>query len=170
MFRRCSNGKLVCLRQIRNLKPSRYSPLVPFFIKCLAFSIGLSLVVLSSALAQYNTGDSQFNIMLAKIDEDASANFTYWKKDMSSRTGVSESKITTWSVEFGFKGGDIYLVIEISKITKRPVDEVAKIYRANRAKGWGAIARELGIKPGSPEFHALKKGAGGQAAHAPRLY
>src|SRR5690606_39330228 len=71
MFRRCSNGKLVCLRQIRNLKPSRYSPLVPFFIKCLAFSIGLSLVVLSSALAQYNTGDSQFNIILAMIYEDA---------------------------------------------------------------------------------------------------
>lgn len=135
-------------------------------MKHVAFAIGLSIMVVSGAFAQYNTGDTQLNIMLAKIDEDASANFTIWKKDMSSRTGVSESKITTWSVEFGFKGGDIYLVIEISKITKRPIDEVAKIYRANRAKGWGAIAKELGIKPGSPEFHALKKGAGGQAAHA----
>src|SRR5690606_7045916 len=107
----------------------------PIFMKRVAFAIGLSIMVVSGAFAQYNTGDTQLNIMLAKIDEDASANFTIWKKDMSSRTGVSESKITTWSVEFGFKGGDIYLVIEISKITKRPIDEVAKIYRANRAKG-----------------------------------
>lgn len=132
----------------------------------IAFAIGLSVMAFSSALAQYNTGDSQLNVMLAKIDDDASSNFTFFKRDISSRSGISESKITTWSVEFGFRGGEIYLVIEISKITRRPVDEVAKVYRQNRTKGWGAIAKELGIKPGSPEFHALKKGAGGQAAHA----
>jgi hypothetical protein len=137
-------------------------------MKHVALTIGLIIMAFSSALAQYNTGDSQLNAMLAKIDGDAKSNFEWWKKDMSSRSGVSESKITNWSVEFGFKGGDIYLVIEISKITRRPVDEVAIVYRNNRAKGWGAIAKELGIKPGSPEFHALKKGAGGQAAHAPQ--
>ena len=135
-------------------------------MKHVVFAIWLSVIAFSSAHAQYNTGDSELNVMLAKIDGDAKADFAFWKKDMSARTSVSESKITTWSVEFGFKGGDIYLVIEISKITHRPVDEVAKVYRDNRSKGWGAIAKELGIKPGSPEFHALKKGAGGQAARA----
>lgn len=134
-------------------------------MKHIAFALALSTVAFSSALAQYNTGDSQLNIMLAKIDDDARADFSFWKRDMSTSSGVPESKITKWSVEFGFKGGDIYLVIEISKITHRSVDEVAKVYRDNRSKGWGVIAKELGIKPGSPEFHALKKGAGGQAAH-----
>ena len=37
-------------------------------------------------------------------------------------------------------------------------DQVFKIYNANKGKGWGVIAKELGIKPGSPEFHALKQG------------
>lgn len=135
-------------------------------MKHVALAIGLSVMVISGALAQYNTGDTQLNAMLVKIDGDASADFAFWKRDISTRYNVSESKVTTWSVEFGFKGGDIYLVVEISKITRRPVDEVARIYRTNRTKGWGAIAKELGIKPGSPEFHALKKGAGGQAGHA----
>lgn len=30
---------------------------------------------------------------------------------------------------------------------------------AIRAKGWGALAKELGIKPGSKEFKALKDGS-----------
>jgi hypothetical protein len=31
-------------------------------------------------------------------------------------------------------------------------------YQASKGKGWGVIAKELGIKPGSPAFHALKEG------------
>jgi hypothetical protein len=30
--------------------------------------------------------------------------------------------------------------------------------RATAAKGGGVIAKQLGIRPGSPEFHALKRG------------
>jgi hypothetical protein len=40
-------------------------------------------------------------------------------------------------------------------------------YKRNKGKGWGVIAQRLGIKPGSAEFHRLKKGdfelAGGKA-------
>jgi hypothetical protein len=32
-------------------------------------------------------------------------------------------------------------------------------YQRSHGKGWGVIAKELGIKRGSPEFHALKRGA-----------
>ena len=38
------------------------------------------------------------------------------------------------------------------------VELVLADYNKHRAKGWGAIARDLGIKPGSKEFHALKEG------------
>jgi len=31
-------------------------------------------------------------------------------------------------------------------------------YRADKGKGWGVLAKSLGIKPGSKEFHALKRG------------
>ena len=36
------------------------------------------------------------------------------------------------------------------------IDDVIISYKKNKEKGWGVIAKEMGIKPGSPEFHALK--------------
>jgi hypothetical protein len=36
---------------------------------------------------------------------------------------------------------------------------VLGLYKKNRGAGWGAVARSLGIKPGSPQFKALKTGA-----------
>jgi hypothetical protein len=55
------------------------------------------------------------------------------------------------------------LILELAKILKKPVDDVFTVYKSNRGKGWGAISKELGIKPGSPEFHALKNSAGNKA-------
>ena len=34
---------------------------------------------------------------------------------------------------------------------------MVEVYKSNKSKGWGAIAKEMGIKPGSAEFHAMKK-------------
>jgi hypothetical protein len=35
---------------------------------------------------------------------------------------------------------------------------VLKEYKTSKGKGWGVIAKSLGIKPGSAEFQALKNG------------
>jgi len=35
---------------------------------------------------------------------------------------------------------------------------VLKQYKTSKGKGWGVVAQSLGIKPGSAEFQALKKG------------
>ena len=53
---------------------------------------------------------------------------------------------------------DAYMIFRLSELSRRPVAEVMTVYRANRKKGWGVMARGLGIKPGSREFHALKRG------------
>jgi hypothetical protein len=34
---------------------------------------------------------------------------------------------------------------------------VLEKYEAGKGRGWGALAKSLGIKPGSSEFHALKR-------------
>jgi len=34
---------------------------------------------------------------------------------------------------------------------------VVKEYDVNKDKGWGVMAKNLGIKPGSDAFHSLKK-------------
>lgn len=53
---------------------------------------------------------------------------------------------------------DAYMIFRLSELSHRPVSEVMTVYRANRKKGWGVMAKGLGIKPGSREFHALKRG------------
>ena len=49
------------------------------------------------------------------------------------------------------------LAAQLSLSIGKPFNEVVKTYSANKSKGWGAIAKEMGIKPGSAEFHAMKK-------------
>ena len=39
-----------------------------------------------------------------------------------------------------------------------PVERVIAQYRTHKGQGWGALAKSLGIKPGSADFKALKAG------------
>lgn len=71
------------------------------------------------------------------------------------RIGDVEVKAVIGNVD---RPSDAYMIFSLSELSHRPVDEVIKVYQANRKKGWGVIAQSLGIKPGSREFHALKKG------------
>ena len=54
---------------------------------------------------------------------------------------------------------DVYMVVEIAGIQKITVEKVVESYKKNKGKGWGVIAKELGIKPGSKEFKELKERA-----------
>lgn len=52
--------------------------------------------------------------------------------------------------------GDVFMTLQTAQVINKPVDEVKDAYMRAKDKGWGQIAKDLGIKPGSAEFHALK--------------
>lgn len=54
---------------------------------------------------------------------------------------------------------DAYMVLRLGEMSGKNADYVMKQYKAGKGRGWGALAKSLGIKPGSPEFHALKRGS-----------
>ena len=54
--------------------------------------------------------------------------------------------------------GDVYFACSIASALGRPCRYVADTWERDHALGWGEVAKNLGIKPGSPEFHRLKKG------------
>lgn len=56
------------------------------------------------------------------------------------------------------KPADAYMVCRLAEMSGKPIDYVMKEYKTGKTKGWGVIAKNLGIKPGSKEFHALKQG------------
>ena len=121
-----------------------------YFISAMLF------FTITSVAAQYNTGSDDLNRSLVRIDADASVNFGGFRADISGSYDISENKIDYLAVKVGMTAGDIYMALEIGKITHKSIDHVVEVYQASQGKGWGVIAKELGIKPGSPEFHALK--------------
>lgn len=53
---------------------------------------------------------------------------------------------------------DAYIIMRLGEMSNLPPEKVLDKYKSNRGKGWGILAKSLGIKPGSKEFHALKQG------------
>ncbi|MFZ5658144.1 MAG: hypothetical protein ACOY37_14035, partial [Pseudomonadota bacterium] len=58
----------------------------------------------------------------------------------------------------GWTPGDVYFACGLASTLGRPCRYVADEYERDRGAGWGALAQRLGIKPGSAEFHRLKRG------------
>jgi hypothetical protein len=53
----------------------------------------------------------------------------------------------------------------LSRKTNRRLGNLAAGYKQNQGKGWGVMAMNMGIRPGSPEFKELKTGARGSVGH-----
>lgn len=58
----------------------------------------------------------------------------------------------------GWTPGDVYFACSLAAVSGRPCRQVAEAYERDPGAGWGALAQRLGIRPGSPEFHRLKRG------------
>ena len=56
------------------------------------------------------------------------------------------------------KPSDVYMCLRIGEVAKQPIDRVVEEHQKHKGQGWGVIAKNLGIKPGSEEFHARKAG------------
>ena len=103
------------------------------------------------------TGDKEFDISLAKFNTEASLNIKSFNAEMTTNYKVTEKKLDLLRVKANMQPADIYMALEVSKISKKPMKEVVSSFQKNKGKGWGYIAKGLGVKPGSKEFKALKK-------------
>jgi hypothetical protein len=52
---------------------------------------------------------------------------------------------------------DAYILLRLGEMSNQPIDHVIEKYKIVKGSGWGVIAKSLGIKPGSKDFHALKQ-------------
>lgn len=104
----------------------------------------------------YKTGDADLDKDLGEINLSANTDFSAFRADLSATFGVT-SKNLDYMVSIHMEPAEMYLALEIAAAINQPVEVVVDAYEKNRDKGWGYIAQELGIKPGSAEFHALKE-------------
>jgi hypothetical protein len=78
--------------------------------------------------------------------------------EMARYHGAPRDLVADLLVERHWAPGDVYMACGIATILDRPCREVVGEWDRDHGEGWGAVAKRLGIKPGSAEFHRLKKG------------
>jgi hypothetical protein len=113
------------------------------------FVVSIVLLLVSTAVGAGDFGwIKDFNI---KAEADPSG----FRARLEARfkIGDAEIKIVLSNVE---KPADAYLVLRLGEMSKQPIENVIEKYKAVKGKGWGTLAKSLGINPGSKEFHALK--------------
>ena len=79
------------------------------------------------------------------------------KARLEARFKIGELKIKA-VLEKADGPADAYALLRLGEMSKQPMEKVMERYHANKGKGWGVLAKSLGIKPGSKAFHALKQG------------
>lgn len=123
------------------------------------------LTVFASSISfgqfEFKTGDSGLDTELNLINTEAKNDLGAFKANITLDYGIIGEKVDEL-LEI-MMPGEVELLGRIKDLLGISVDTVVDSYQANKDKGWGAIAKDLGIKPGSAEFHALKgKSKGGK--------
>ncbi len=104
-----------------------------------------------------NTGDKELDLSLGELNINAKGDMDNFVKSLSVSYGVKQEQVEKLVHIENIPPADVYMVIKVSKVSGNPINLVLHEYKAGKGKGWGVIAKRLGIKPGSEAFHALKK-------------
>ena len=102
-----------------------------------------------------NTGDVDMDVFLQNINNDAKTDVTTFKNMVANKFNIAKKDVEKLLIDM--LPGDVYMAAQVANATGKSLTEVSSTYKKNKGKGWGVIAKEMGIKPGSAEFHALKK-------------
>ena len=112
------------------------------------------------------------SMMVLLISSVGAASDFSWMKDLNIRAEADPSGFRA-QLEARFQIGDMqinallsnveepadaYMVLRLGEMSGRSPQYVLNKYKSERRKSWGVLAKSLGIKPGSREFHALKRG------------
>jgi hypothetical protein len=114
------------------------------------FVILMELFLVSSVAS---AGDFDW---IRNFDIQAEADPSGFRARLEARFQVGDVEIKTvlGNVE---KPADAYMLLRLGEMSNQPIHHVIEKYKTERGKGWGALAKSLGIKPGSRDFHALKQ-------------
>ncbi len=146
---------------------TKVSPMSRILLLCLL--IFVSAVHAEDYAIGFNprTGDAWFDARLGDINVAASGNLDGFIDDVVVSTRAPRVWVETLVVERHYPPADVYMLAQSAYRGGVPFDDALKVYEQHRSEGWGAMAKRLGIKPGSAEFHAMKQGSSRHLRAAP---
>lgn len=124
---------------------------------CRKLWMALTIVLLGASLAY-----ADLDLYLSDLNVSARADFGDFRAQVGAHFGVSDRDLDL-VFQAVAEPGDAVICLWLGQRSHQPYDVVVREYRARKGEGWGALAQSLGIKPGSPEFKALKRGELGWA-------
>lgn len=113
-------------------------------------SVAVMLLATTAAVA----GDFEW---LKELNIRAEKNLSGYSAELATRFKIGETEVKAVIGKVD-RPADAYMVLRLGEMTKQPTSQVLETYQAEKGQGWGKLAKSLGIKPGSREFHALKRG------------
>jgi hypothetical protein len=118
----------------------------------------LGLVALALALwCGQGIAGGGLDSFLNSVNVQARADLSGFSAKVSAQFGVPVPQVEAVLHTVGAPA-DAFMVFQLGQMAHKQPEVVLQSYQVHRGKGWGVIAKELGIKPGSKEFHALKNG------------
>jgi len=120
--------------------------------KMFFMSLGVLLVLASAAVVLAGDFDWMRNFNIR-----AEADLSEFKARLAARFKIAGVQVEAVLGNCETPA-DAYAVCALGQMAGKPPEYVAEKYKSGKDKGWGALAKSLGIKPGSKEFHALKNG------------
>jgi hypothetical protein len=121
--------------------------------------------LLWSQSLSFGLGDPVFEASLNDIGASAKVDMAGFTAELSLTWGVPAAQVQQ-AMGQGLLAAEVYLASGLAKISGKPLSVVIDSYKKNKVKGWGALAKELGIKPGSKEFKLLKDKAAASSEKA----
>jgi len=112
------------------------------------------MLVLFSGLAVAAGGLEGF---LDNLNVEAGADMHGYSVKLSTQFGVPLPQVQAVIQKVSVPA-DAFMCFQLGYMSGKPYNTVVQTYQSHKGQGWGVIAKRLGIKPGSPEFHALKNG------------
>lgn len=113
--------------------------------------------LLFSGLLPHAASADDLSDLAVRINTSFGVDLGPFRAKVGAEFGTGEPRVEA-VIRAAGSAGDAYIAFRLGKALNRDPEEIARIYAKDKGKGWGVIAKEMGIKPGSPEFHALKKG------------
>lgn len=108
-------------------------------------------------LCAAGVAQASVDVYISDLNVFASKQFGEFRADLIAHYGVSGSRFDM-ALKSVDSPGDVAVALWLGQQAEKSLDTVVKQYRTHRGKGWGVVAKNLGIKPGSPAFHRLKRG------------
>ena len=131
-------------------------PLV--FLALLSVSLFINAQIVFSA----KTGDKELDGSLSELNVNAKLDLKGFKAEMNLSFNCGNQKVEELLVTM--EPADVFMLLQIASTQNKSHDVIIASWKRNK-KGWGAVAKEMGIKPGSPAFHAMKNNAKGKNAN-----